>query len=295
MNNKKITLIRLIIFVVLANAPMIAMCIVLNKSYGWPFWTEAPEAIVAMIGLIGMFLPTVANILTRLFTHEGADNLYLGFKIRNNGRYYFAAIAVKLAEAVGGMILIYLLFLKGLSFSEAFDLNDMNLKMASLTGGIVYTTIVCFHAFGEEFGWRGYMMPKLIELVGKPMAVLIGGVIWGLWHAPLTVSGHNFGTDYAGFPYVGILIMCLMCTLENSFLTLLTERSKTVYPAAIVHSINNAINGLVLISFFGSEASFAILEKISPVEGVWGMMIMIALTGIISFVLLLQKSENGEL
>ena len=71
-------------------------------------------------------------------------------------------------------------------------------------------------------------------------ALLCGGIIWGLWHAPLTCIGHNFGTDYPGFPYVGIVQMCIFCTLVGVLLTILTEKSGSVWPAAFMHAIGNA-------------------------------------------------------
>ena len=105
---------------------------------------------------------------------------------------------------------------------------------------IVNGVIVSVAAFGEEGGWRGYMMPKLIKIMGRGKALIIGGIIWGLWHAPLTCIGHNFGMDYPGFPYVGILKMCIMCTLMGIILTFLTVKSGSVWPAAIMHAVNNA-------------------------------------------------------
>lgn len=293
MSSKRITWIRLILFVILATAPMIVMSVAMNAEYGWPFWTEAPAEAIALCGVTGMFFPTIANILTRLFTREGSKDLYLGFKLRGNGKYYCVTVAVKLAEASGTFILIYLVFLRNLPLDKAFDTSDMSLKLATLIGSVISYTIVCFHAFGEEFGWRAYMMPKLIKLVGKPWAILIGGIIWGLWHAPLTVSGHNYGVEYAGFPYLGIVAMCVMCTLENAFLTLITERTKTVYPAAIAHGINNSINGMLLMSFFGGEESIHILEKVEPISATWLLLAVVAVTGIISFVIFVKK-ENKE-
>ncbi|WP_048106776.1 CPBP family intramembrane glutamic endopeptidase [Methanosarcina barkeri] len=39
-------------------------------------------------------------------------------------------------------------------------------------------------AFGEEFGWRGYSLPKLLPLERKK-ALIISSIIWGLWHLRL--------------------------------------------------------------------------------------------------------------
>lgn len=50
-------------------------------------------------------------------------------------------------------------------------------------------------AFGEELGWRGFLLPKLMPL-GKWKAIILSNVIWGFWHAPVIMQGHN----YPGYP-----------------------------------------------------------------------------------------------
>ncbi len=46
-----------------------------------------------------------------------------------------------------------------------------------------------FIALGEEFGWRAYLVPKLEKLLGLTPSLIIGGIIWGLWHAPFIYDG----------------------------------------------------------------------------------------------------------
>jgi membrane protease YdiL (CAAX protease family) len=62
-------------------------------------------------------------------------------------------------------------------------------------------------AFGEELGWRGYLLPKLMPL-GKWKAYVLVGIIWGLWHGPLVLAGFN----YPAFPVLGVLGMIGMTT-----------------------------------------------------------------------------------
>ena len=57
-----------------------------------------------------------------------------------------------------------------------------------LLAATVSTVLSCVSAAGEEIGWRGYVLTRLIE-GGIPCPVLAGGVIWGLWHVLLIVTG----------------------------------------------------------------------------------------------------------
>src|SRR5262249_29691482 len=66
--------------------------------------------------------------------------------------------------------------------------------------------------FGEEFGWRGYLQPKLMPLGGK-RAMLLIGVIWGVWHWPIIFMGYEYaqsskalGSAYPGAPLSGPLL-----------------------------------------------------------------------------------------
>jgi uncharacterized protein len=88
--------------------------------------------------------------------------------------------------------------------------------------------------FGEEFGWRGYLLPKLMPL-GKLKAYTIVGVIWGLWHAPLIVVGFN----YPGYPVLGIVGMVVMTTAISIYINELTLRNRSSILAGWIHGAFN--------------------------------------------------------
>ena len=98
----------------------------------------------------------------------------------------------------------------------------------------------CVACFGEEWGWRGYLLPKVLEKRSVTFTILATGVIWGLWHAPITVLGHNYGLGYPGWPMLGIAAMCVFTTVCGCFFAWLTIRSKSCLPAVFAHG---ALNG----------------------------------------------------
>lgn len=242
--DKKIEGKRLLIFLFLSfGLTWIIFAAAIMKGMKWDGSDYAMEQFVGL----GMLMPFGANLLTRMITKEGfsltgKDSLMLGIRFSHKmWKYYLFALLIPWIYIELGNVL------KLLVCSKAYD-REL-LQTAGLDKGITFAypliaissaAILSFAALGEEEGWRGYMMPKLIHLLGMKKALIAGGVIWGLWHAPLTCIGHNFGTGYPGFPYVGILLMCVMCTLMGILLTFVTVRTNSIWPAAIMHAVNNA-------------------------------------------------------
>lgn len=291
MTDRKMTVIRLVVFCVLSFVPFWIILPMMNAAYGEPvYMSEAAAPAVYALGVFGMLIPSAAHVITRLLTGEGFEDTYLGLNIRGNGKWYLASVWVKLAESVIGALLIWRLCAGDLSFREAFPMEEPKALAGMLLLQLAFTIIVFFPAFGEEWGWRGYMMPKLLMLMPKWAAVLLGGVIWGLWHAPLTIDGHNFGIDYPGYPFAGIGLMCLMCIFMNAFLTLLTEKTGSIYPASFCHMVNNNLGSTVLIMIAGSEALTNTLDGVSSVSVfLLTCLPLLLITGVLSFILLMKK------
>lgn len=89
-------------------------------------------------------------------------------------------------------------------------------------------------AFGEEYGWRGYLQPELIKL-GRVRGVLLLGVIWGIWHWPIIWMGYNF----PGQPVLGSLAMVALGIIFAFFFAYSVFKSQGVWTAAYLHALNN--------------------------------------------------------
>lgn len=235
--DKKKTIIRIIIFVILAYAPMIAIGIMYDFDGRL---TGGPGRLYTLCATLAGFTPAAANILTRLITKEGFSETYLRANFRGNLKYYLFGILYATAASLLSTILVIVLYCPDHSLSD-IDFGTGPAAMFLLTLALDIETF--WITFGEEFGWRAYLNPKLEKLMPEPIALIVGGIIWGLWHAPLTVHGHNFGFGYWGFPFTGFAAMSLSCIFVGSFLTWLTKKTGSVYPASICHA---CINGMVI-------------------------------------------------
>lgn len=133
-------------------------------------------------------------------------------------------------------------------------------------------------ALGEEIGWRGWLTPQLLPLGVLP-TIVITGLIWGLWHTPLMLLGHN----YPHLPgWLAVVFMIIFCTLIGGVLTWLTIRTNSVWPAALGHSTINATAGLPLL--FSADGTYDPAHV--GIAGTTGWII----TAILVAVLLLTKS-----
>lgn len=262
MTNKKLETKRLIIFLLLAFGISWIPAIILNCVFGYHEWFETYK--MPFLALIVGFGPALANIITRKLTHEGWHNSMLHLKLKGNIKYYliavFSVVAMGIAEGVLATII----------YGNA-DFSDIGGGMngMQIIGNVLLTLsvipLMAFNTFGEEFGWRGYMNQKMEPLLGTTGTVVVGGIIWGLWHAELTVVGHNFGTEYDGYPYLGILAMCISCTFLGMGLMWLTKKTGSIYPAAIMHaSINfgGKGSGQLFISGIPQDYSPAITDNL---------------------------------
>ena len=134
----------------------------------------------------------------------------------------------------------------------------------SLTLGVLVTSVF---TFGEEFGWTGYLLVRLLPL-GRWRAALIYGAIWGLWHAPIIAGGFN----YPGYPVIGVFMMCGLTIAFALTQTALRLRSDSVLLTSFFHaSINNQGLGVLPMLVVG------VSPILGGITGVVGILTFVAL------------------
>lgn len=255
MTNKKLELKRLLLFLLITFALSWIPAIILNKVVGYSEWFDGPWVILSLPLL---YAPALANIITRKITKEGWHDSLMHLNFKGNFKYYLLTPVFPLMMSVLDSIFMTLVY-GHWDFSEMLERQSIPELIVSALVIIGLGPLFTWNTFGEEFGWRAYMNQKMEPLLGTTGTVIVGGIIWGVWHAPLTVEGHNFGTEYWGYPWLGIVCMALHCTVMGVFLMWLTKKTNSIFPAAIMHACNNMGTGSIgtfFISGLGDITDF---------------------------------------
>ena len=288
MTSKKQTLIRLGIFLLIAFGLTFGADFICIAVWGYEGWLSSP---FGMIVTLTMFSPMLANILTRIITKEGFCDLKLGFNFSGNMRYYATAYLLPVLFGVIAAVIVNTLHgnwrfeaLSRLTFTEGFTAF-----MEMCVTPIFYYSFCCF---GEEFGWRGYLNQKLEGLTGTAGAVIIGGIIWGLWHGVLVAYGYNFGSDH---PVIGVALMCVSCVLLNAVMMWLTKRTDSVFPAVLLHTSLDMWTMSFIMELMISGVSEEAIKKTTPLQsGILTMIIPMAFIGAMCFILLLRNKRDDK-
>ena len=133
---------------------------------------------------------------------------------------------------------------------------------SGLIAGVTVNAVV---AFGEEYGWRNYLVGALRELKFWKAALFIGSV-WGIWHAPLILMGHNYPNE----PRWGVLFMVVFCVLLGIIELYFVLKTKSMIVAAIIHGTINAVAGLTIYFTLGGN------DFINGMAGLAGFIVMAA-------------------
>lgn len=231
---------------------------------------------------LAMWGPGIAAIVTTLVV---AKNPFSSLRLNTLGpkRFYLWAWFLPIVLTIAGGLTTLLFGMAKL------DMNFTMIRdaMASAASGgeipigvIVISQIVLaillapffnmLFTLGEELGWRGFLLPHLMPL-GQWKAILVSGVIWGFWHAPVIMQGHN----YPGYPILGVFMMIVFCVLLGAIFSWMYLNTKSPWVAALAHGSVNAVAGLPIL-FFQSDFNLAFGGTIAAPTAWIGMALFIA-------------------
>jgi CAAX protease family protein len=174
---------------------------------------ETPaELDISIVPVFAMFAPMIAALVMRMFVSKEGVKGSLG-PLR---KWRFYGLALVLPAVLVSLTIVIAEVAGWGHFTWDEDvplpLEYVVLALIALTFGSVLT-------FGEEYGWRGYLLPKLLPL-GEVKAAVVVGLIWGPWHAPMLAAGLNY-SSVNPLAAIGIFVItatALSLLLSRAFL-----------------------------------------------------------------------------
>jgi uncharacterized protein len=225
----------------------VAAFLFLAFAMAWTIW-EAPSWLgipstgiaFAIVIALGAFAPATAAIVVRKWiTREGFADAGLRLDPAK-WPYYALALLIPLASAwvVGFAV-------PALGIAKAdFQYATAPVVLQFALFAILATPVL----WGEEFGWRGYLQPRLFP--GRPLlAAVATGLIWGVWHFPLLARA----TELPGHPWLAFAVFPVATVFYSIVLGWLGTKSGSIWAPSLAHSAINNLRGPLIAMFFAAE------------------------------------------
>ena len=210
----------------LRRYPLVAYFVL---AYLLTWWVYPLLRFSPFLGFFGLLGPALAAIImaAALDGRSGVKDL-LGRLVRwrVGARWYLIALAVPalLAFLAAGLNI-------ALGGATTFQFGTLT----------IFEFVIFALVVGEELGWRGYALPRLLEQRSALAASLILGVLWGLWHVPTFLVP---GTPQYGKPFIAFVLMTIAYSVLITWIFVHTKGSVLI--ATLVHGAINFFHGVFL-------------------------------------------------
>lgn len=221
--------------------------------------------------------PLLVALLMRLVTRDWVDTgLKPAFR-KNVGWYLFVMAACPV------LVGITLIAGGGLSFTSLAGFAWSPYLQMVLPGLAAFFIFAIF----EEFGWRGYLAPKLASIGLNPfLGYAITAVVWATWHLPYI---RELSWVYSQEDFLTFLPRFYLYTFAYSILwNELRMITGSVWPVVLLHGLTNAIQHPLAADFLKIAPG---METIFSLNGLF----IIALTGLLGMALSYGRIRKAHL
>ncbi|MFY0217292.1 type II CAAX prenyl endopeptidase Rce1 family protein [Bacillus cereus] len=202
--------------------------------------------------VVYMFTPALSSILTRIILKEGFKDV--SFSLGNLKIWKGIGFALLIPMIICGITysIAWLSGIAGFQYPEVgmFILepiyNMLGLQYVTVPFSFIYLVVLSgifgsllglIPALGEEMGWRGYMLTRLVDAeFSRP--ILISGLIWATWHVPIVIAGLYVAGPSVVLSVLGIYLCIVPFGYIIAYLRLITG---SIWPSVIIHATWNAI------------------------------------------------------
>lgn len=209
---------------------------------GYWIWTSFPDAPFILPSLALSLSPGLASAFTRLVMHEGFRDVSFRLRGPRMGNAFLLALFFPF---VIGVVSYGFMYLFGLA---EFDPPPFPIAVGSPLGqfgailafSLLGILLLLIPDAGEEIGWRGYLLPRMID-ARLPQPVLFSSLVWGVWHLPVVFSGVYAIGPSRWISAAGLIVATLAFGTLLAWMRLGTG---SVWPCVVAHAAwNSVING----------------------------------------------------
>ena len=261
--------------------------LIINYLISWVFLYPSYQLILreddipplALIGLIGAYGPSIAAIIVQWITDKKSLKGLLKRIVKVRARWQLIVLII------GFPLVIY-----GISYviSAIVFNGDLTLNWRQGFSSIPFWFLVAlpFGPMGEELGWRGFMLPRLLEKYSIVKSTIYVGLAWGIWHlASFTFPGAAI-PEFLPVSIWTILLFCLNTISLSLIYTYIHLKSGgSVFYAIILHAFFNAASNITF-EFFKQT------EDLSLLLGSYCFNIL--LVGVLGYVLIKLFSDKDN-
>lgn len=228
-----------------------------------------------------MFIPAIVAIIFNIAQGKGLGN---GFRNKFNMRSILFGILFPIGLILACAVLAWV-------SGEGTFLSG---KLPDAKGIITMAILIPINLFtvlGEEYGWRGYLLPELTGRYGKTKATVILGIVWALYHGPIVfLLAHSTGMSHP----------LLLCAIQASVVFAFSfpfsycyYLSGNLVPVLFLHSVWNVVNTTLLGDIYeNKQGVMAGNLTVINGEGLFGLLLGAAT--VFWFVRQFKKEETAS-
>lgn len=215
------------------NRKKIITYVVITFAITYTFWwglallsnrniLHSSQGLFTLLFAIGGFGPTISAIL--LLPEKGPRSvLRFIFSCQKNSFWYLLLFCVIQAAVIG------------------LSSMELNPQLPWYTAPVVLLSATLVSGGNEELGWRGTMQPELEKKFPFPVAALITGCVWMMWHIPLWfIEGMSHQNIHFG-------LYCIYGLILSFWLAVLYQKTASVFCCAIFHGFSNLMLSMFVI------------------------------------------------